>query len=270
MPRYALKIEYNGAPFYGWQRQNDFPSVQQCLEEALLKVDPQNSGVTAAGRTDKGVHASGQVVHTDMVRDWEAFRLAEALNYHLKPNPVAVVNAAPVPDDFHARFWAIERQYLYRLISRRAPMTFDAGSVWRVPYVLDRAAMQEGANHLLGLHDFTTFRSTVCQAKSPIRTVDELTVEEIPLADATEFRFHVRARAFLHNQVRSFVGTLERVGGESWTPEDVKIALEAKDRTACGPVCPPQGLYLTEVTYPVDPFAGRRSGTLLEIKDIPS
>lgn len=268
MPRFALKIEYLGAPFYGWQRQPTLPSVQQTLEKALLKIDPTNKGVAAAGRTDAGVHSRGQVAHTDLARDWDAFRLAEALNYHLKPNPIAILNAAPVADDFHARFWALERRYMYRLVSRRAPLTFDTGNVWRVAHVLDREAMQEGANHLLGLHDFTTFRSTTCQAPSPIRTLDELTVEEIPLADGTEFRFHVRARAFLHNQVRSFVGTLERVGGETWSPDDVKIALEARRRDACGPVAPPQGLYLTDVTYETDPFAGRTAGSLHEIKRV--
>lgn len=268
MPRFVLKIEYNGAPFYGWQRQTTLPSVQQCIEEAILKIDPKNKGIAAAGRTDAGVHATGQVAHCDLERDWDPFRLAEALNYHLKPNPIAIVNAAPVDDEFHARFSAQERQYLFRLISRRAPMTFDTGNVWRVAFPLDREAMQEGANYLLGTHDFTTFRSTVCQAPSPIRTLDELTIEEIQLPDAVEFRFHVRARAFLHNQVRSFVGTLERVGGGRWAPEDVKVALEARDRTMCGPVCPPQGLYLSGVRYENDPFAGRTAGTLDEFKDL--
>lgn len=265
MPRFALKIEYQGTPFYGWQRQKTLPSVQQAIEEALLKIDPTNEGVAAAGRTDAGVHATGQVAHCNMARDWNPFRLAEALNYHLKPNPVAIVNAAQVPEDFHARFWALERRYMYRLISRRAPLTFEEGNVWRVSHLLDRDAMQEGANYLLGKHDFTTFRSTLCQAPSPVRTLDELTVEEIPLADGTEFRFHVRARAFLHNQVRSFVGTLERVGGGSWAPIDVKTALETRRRDVCGPVAPSQGLYLRDVRYESDPFAGRTAGELDEV-----
>ncbi|WP_380056970.1 tRNA pseudouridine(38-40) synthase TruA [Falsihalocynthiibacter sp. SS001] len=267
MPRYALKIEYHGAPFRGWQRQKEHPSVQQTVEEALLKIDPTNKGIAAAGRTDAGVHATAQVAHCDLAREWDAFRLAEALNYHLKPHPVAIVNAAPVDDDFHARFSALERRYLFRLVSRRAPMTFEAGNVWQVAHPLDRDAMQEGAQYLLGRHDFTTFRSTICQANSPLRTLDELCVEEIPLEDATEYRFYVRARAFLHNQVRSFVGTLERVGAGSWAPQDVKKALEARDRAACGPVCPPQGLYLSGVKYEPDPFEGRVAGALVETKD---
>lgn len=264
MPRYALKIEYCGAPFSGWQRQKEHPSVQQAVEEALQKLDKSVTGIAAAGRTDTGVHATGQVAHVDLATEWEPFRLAEALNYHLKPNPVAILNAAPVTEDFHARFSAIERRYLFRLVSRRAPVTFDTGNVWHVRHPLDANAMQQGANYLLGRHDFTTFRSTICQAPSPLRTLDELRVEEIKLPDATEFRFHVRARAFLHNQVRSFVGTLERVGAGSWAAEDVATALEARDRAACGPVCPPHGLYLAAVTYPVDPFAGRIGGAMIE------
>ncbi|MDE0588663.1 tRNA pseudouridine(38-40) synthase TruA [Halocynthiibacter sp. C4] len=268
MPRYALKIEYNGAPFSGWQRQKEHPSVQQAIEEALQKLDRSVTGIAAAGRTDTGVHATGQVAHVDMAATWEPFRLAEALNYHLKPNPVAIVNAAEVDEEFHARFSAIERRYLFRLISRRAPMTFDKGTVWHVRHELDADAMQEGANFLLGRHDFTTFRSTICQAPSPLRTLDELRVERIELQDATEYRFHVRARAFLHNQVRSFVGTLERVGAGSWQPEDVAAALEAKDRAACGPVCPPHGLYLAEVKYPQDPFKGMRGGEPIDHEGI--
>ena len=256
MPRYALLVEYHGAPFAGWQRQNDQPSVQGAIEVALAKLEPGDHTIAAAGRTDAGVHATGQVAHCDMERDWDPFRLSEALNFHLKPAPVAIVACARVADDWHARFDALERRYLFRLMSRRAPLTSEAGQMWRVNHVLDADAMQAGADQLIGNHDFTTFRSSICQAKSPVKTLDELRVEVVPRANGTEYRFHVLARSFLHNQVRSFVGTLERVGAGAWMPDDVGGALAAQDRTACGPVCPPQGLYLAGVTYPNDPFAG--------------
>ncbi|WP_298494873.1 tRNA pseudouridine(38-40) synthase TruA [uncultured Maritimibacter sp.] len=255
MPRYALKIEYGGAPFAGWQRQKEQPSVQGAVEAALAKLEPDVPTIAAAGRTDAGVHALGQVAHCDLARDWDPFRLSEALNYHLRPDPVAIVACARVDDDFHARFSAIERRYLFRLVSRRAPLVHDAGNCWRVVQRLDADAMQAGADRLIGRHDFTTFRSTMCQADSPVKTLDELRVETLPYPGGTEFRFHVRARSFLHNQVRSFVGTLERVGAGAWTPDHVTTALEARDRNACGPVCPPEGLYLAGVTYPTDPFA---------------
>lgn len=255
MPRFALKIEYNGHPFAGWQRQADQPTVQGTIEDALAKLEPGEHTIAAAGRTDAGVHALGQVSHCDLAKDWDPFRLMEALNYHLKPDPVAIVDCAAISDDWHARFSAVERRYRFKLICRRAPLTFDKGTMWRVNHDLDLDAMQEGANHLLGRHDFTTFRSSICQADSPIRTLDTLDIERIDLENGTLFQIHVRARSFLHNQVRSFVGTLERVGAGAWEPDDVRIALEAKDRSACGPVCPPEGLYLAAVRYPVDPFS---------------
>ncbi|HSG37288.1 MAG TPA: tRNA pseudouridine(38-40) synthase TruA [Paracoccaceae bacterium] len=255
MPRYALRVEYHGAPFAGWQRQAEQPSVQGAIEAALAKLEPRDHTIAAAGRTDAGVHATGQVAHCDMEKDWDPFRLSEALNWHLKPEPVAITACARVADDWHARFSAVERRYLFRLISRRAPLTVEAGLAWRVNHPLCLAPMQEAANHLIGKHDFTTFRSSICQADSPVKTLDALWIEEIARPDGAEFRFHVRARSFLHNQVRSFVGTLERAGAGAWTPEDVKAALEARDRSACGPVCPPDGLYLAEVRYPEDPFA---------------
>ncbi|WP_368186927.1 tRNA pseudouridine(38-40) synthase TruA [Aestuariibius sp. HNIBRBA575] len=258
MPRYALKIEYDGRPFSGWQRQIDLPTVQGAIETALAKLEPRDHNIAAAGRTDAGVHATGQVAHCDLDREWDPFRLSEALNYHLKPAPVAIVECARVDDEWHARFSAQERRYLFRLMSRRAPLTFDDGQYWRINHELDVDAMQTGATHLIGQHDFTTFRSTICQAQSPIKTLEELRIEQINHANGIEYRFHVRARSFLHNQVRSFVGTLERVGAGSWTPDDVRTALAAKTRAACGPVCPPQGLYLAHVTYPDDPFS--RSG----------
>jgi len=255
MPRYALKIEYHGGPFAGWQRQKDQPSVQQAVEEALRVLEPGAPGIAAAGRTDAGVHALAQVAHCELVKDWEPFRLAGALNHHLKPAPVAVVACAEVHADWHARFSAVERRYMFRLVTRRAPLTHEAGLVWQVAHELDGPAMHEAAQLLVGRHDFTTFRSTMCQADSPVKTLDAFTVETLPYPGGAEHRFHLRARSFLHNQVRSFVGTLERVGAGAWQAGDVAAALEARDRAACGPVCPPQGLYLAGVRYPEDPFA---------------
>lgn len=255
MPRFALKIEYDGGPFAGWQRQaQGQKSVQGAIETALSRLEPGPHTIAAAGRTDAGVHATGQVAHCDLTREWDIFRLSEALNHHLKPQPVAVVQIARVPDDFHARFSALERRYTFRLVQRRAPVTHDAGLVWQVQHALDAEAMRQGAAHLVGHHDFTTFRSSICQAKSPVKTLDEITLEDLPYPGGREYRFHLRARSFLHNQVRSIVGTLERVGAGGWQPEDVRSALEARARAACGPVCPPQGLYLTGVGYPHDPF----------------
>lgn len=254
MPRYALKVEYHGAPFAGWQRQKDQTTVQGQIEAALARLETGPHTIAAAGRTDAGVHGWGQVAHVDLTRDWDPFRLSEALNYHLKPDPVAITACARAPDEFHARFSARERHYIFRLLMRRAPATHDAGLVWQVPRDLDVDAMREGAKHLIGLHDFTTFRSVICQSNSPVKTLDRLDVTQINGPSGPEIRFDVRARSFLHNQVRSFVGTLERVGAGSWTPQDVKTALEAKTRAACGPVSPPQGLYLAHVTYPEDPF----------------
>ena len=256
MYRYALKIEDHGAPFHGWQRQNDVPSVQGVIEAALAKIEPRDHNIAAAGRTDKGVHAIAQVAHCDMERDWTPFRLAEALNYHMKPNPVAIVDCVQVDDTFHARFSAQERRYLFRILVRRAPVALQAGLVWNVKKPLDLDAMREGASHLLGKHDFTTFRSTICQSVTPVKTVDRLDMTLVDTPVGPEVHFDVRARSFLHNQVRSFVGTLERVGAGSLRPEDVKTMLEARDRQACGPVSPPHGLYLSHVGYPVDPFAG--------------
>ncbi|MYM54916.1 tRNA pseudouridine(38-40) synthase TruA [Thalassovita mangrovi] len=254
MPRFALEVEYHGAPFAGWQRQADQPSVQGAIEDALARLEPGPHTIAAAGRTDAGVHAIGQVAHCDLQKDWDPFRLSEALNFHLKPQPVAIRRAALVPDDWHARFSALERRYVFRLLMRRAPATHDAGLVWQVSQRLDPEPMRRAAAYLIGKHDFTTFRSSICQAASPVKTLGELRIEEVEGWSGPELRFFLRARSFLHNQVRSFVGTLERVGAGAWTPEDVRDALEARDRAACGPVCPPQGLYLAGVQYPEDPF----------------
>lgn len=254
MPRFAMKIEYDGAPFSGWQRQVEHPSVQAAIEAALRRLEPDCAGIIAAGRTDRGVHAVGQVAHVDLAKDWDPFRLSEAINFHLKPAPVAILAVQPVAQDFHARFSATARHYVFRLFARRAPLTFAAGTMWQVRRPLDIIAMRAGAAHLLGNHDFTTFRSSICQAASPVKTLDRLDISSHAHSDGIEYRFDLSARSFLHNQVRSIVGTLERVGAGSWAPDDVARALRAADRAACGPVSPPHGLYLWAVDYPDQPF----------------
>jgi len=255
VPRYALLIEYDGRGFSGWQRQAGEPTVQGAVEAALARLEEGVPAIAAAGRTDAGVHAAGQVAHCDLARDWPPFRLAEALNAHLRPAPVAIVAAARVAASFHARFAALERRYTYRLLVRRAPPTLAAGRVWHVRQGLDVAAMRAAAAHLVGRHDFTTFRAALCQAATPVRTLDAIDIEPVALAFATEVRFHLRARSFLHAQVRSIVGTLERVGAGAWAPADVAAALAARNRAACGPVAPAHGLCLTGVRYADDPFA---------------
>jgi tRNA pseudouridine38-40 synthase len=255
MPRFALLIEYHGGPFSGWQRQDHAPSVQGAVEAALRALDEEAGGIAAAGRTDAGVHALGQVAHCDLAHDWDPFRLSEALNHHLRPAPVAIRAAAKVASDWHARFSAVERRYLYRIVQRRSPLTHDAGLAWRVMHPLDVAAMAEAAAHLVGRHDFTTFRSSMCQADSPVKTLDEASVTVEDTFHGPEIRLRFRARSFLHNQVRSFVGSLERVGAGRWNPADLAEALAARDRSRCAPGAPPDGLYLTGVSYPKDPFA---------------
>ena len=254
MHRFALKLEYDGRPFSGWQRQRNGRSVQQSLEEALRRLDPETPPVVGAGRTDSGVHATGQVAHCDFRKAWEPDRLKAAINAHLRPDPVSVLRAAAVGGDFSARFSAVERTYLYKLVCRRAPLALKAGLAWRVPSELDGAAMREGASHLVGRHDFTTFRSVHCQADSPVKTLDCARVDWKEGPDGTDFVFLFRARSFLHRQVRSFVGTLERVGARAWSPGEVAEALLACDRAGCGPVAPPDGLYLSGVRYEPDPF----------------
>ncbi|MCY4291588.1 MAG: tRNA pseudouridine(38-40) synthase TruA [Roseovarius sp.] len=254
MPRFALKIEYKGTPFSGWQRQQKLPTVQGAIENALSALEPGTHTIYAAGRTDTGVHALAQVAHADLEKDWEPSRLSKALNHHLRPLPISILICNSVNDGWHARFSAIERHYFFRLLMRSAPATFDRDLVWQVPYPLDIDTMREAAAHLTGLHDFTTFRSSSCQAESPVKTLDQITIETIESRSGTELQFHLRARSFLHRQVRSIVGTLERVGAGAWSPDDVKSALESRDRASCGPVSPPQGLFLADVSYPNDPF----------------
>lgn len=252
--RFALRIEYLGTPFAGWQRQTGLVTVQGVLEEALGSCDPGLGAVTGAGRTDAGVHAWGQVAHLDAARAWAPDRLMAALNHHLRPRPVAVTACAAVPDDFHARFSALERRYVYRIVQRRAPLAMGRGLAWRVGRPLDVPAMARAASLLVGRHDFTTFRSVQCQAESPVRTLDALDVTAQDGPEGPEVRLGARARSFLHNQVRSLAGSLVQVGLGAWPPERPREALDARARAACGPVAPPDGLALTGVRYDPDPF----------------
>lgn len=247
MPRYRLDIEYDGAPYAGWQRQADLPSVQQAIEDAIFRFSGERVTIRGAGRTDAGVHATGQVAHVDLVHEWAADKLMGALNAHLKlaGDAVAVFAVREADADFDARFSATARHYLYRILNRRAPPALDLGKAWHVPRALDAGAMHEAAQTLLGRHDFTTFRSVQCQANSPVRTLDRLDVARV--GDMIEIR--ASARSFLHNQVRSMVGTLKRAGDGSWSAADVRAALDAADRSRCGQVAPPDGLFLTQVDY---------------------
>jgi tRNA pseudouridine38-40 synthase len=251
MALWALMLEYDGAPFVGWQRQNNGLSVQDVLETAAMCLTggaPVSSVV--AGRTDAGVHADAQVAQLELGSLLPANRLREALNYHMKPHPVAVLQAVPAPEDWNARFSAIGRAYRYRILNRRARPALLAGRVWHVHTALDAAAMHAAAQTLLGRHDFTSFRAAACQAKSPLRTLDRLDVTR----DCDMIEIVAEARSFLHHQVRNMVGTLKLVGDGSWTAARVAAALAVRDRSAAGPTAPPEGLYLTGVRYPVDPF----------------
>lgn len=246
MPRYRLTIEYDGTPFVGWQRQANGRSVQETLEDALRALTGDPVSVRGAGRTDRGVHAAGQVAHVDLSRHWPVEKLPDALNAHLRPAPIAILAAAAVPDGFDARFSAIGRRYRYRILNRRAPLALHRDRAWRVGRPLDEAAMQEAAAALVGTHDFTTFRSVECQAKSPVKTLRELGVSRF----GEEIRIEAEARSFLHSQIRSIAGSLKLVGEGKWRPRDVAGALAARDRSACGPLAPPAGLYLMAVAYP--------------------
>jgi tRNA pseudouridine38-40 synthase len=245
MPRYKLVIEYDGTPFVGWQRQANGRSVQQAVEEAIEGFTGQPVRIQTAGRTDAGVHATHQVAHVDLGREWPIDTVRDATNAHLKPEPVAILSAAIVPDTFNARTSALRRHYLYRILNRRAPTGLNANRVWHVPWALDSEAMQQAAQTLVGRHDFTTFRAAECQADSPVRTLDSLDVAR----DGEEIRVAASARSFLHHQVRSMVGTIALVGAGRWTVQQVRDALEARDRTRCGPTAPACGLYLVGVDY---------------------
>ena len=245
MPRYRLTIEYDGRPYRGFQAQALLPSVQGSIEKAILGFCGEDLRIHAAGRTDTGVHATGQVIHIDLEKAWPADVVRDALNAHLVPEPIAVLDAVVVDDDWHARFSATERRYLYRILNRKAPPALDKGRVWHMRKLLDADAMHDAAQVLTGHHDFTTFRDMQCQAKSPMKTLDVAAVRR----EGEEIHVTFASRSFLHRQVRSMVGSLAEVGLGRWTKADLKAALEARDRTACGPVAPADGLYLTGVGY---------------------
>ncbi len=246
MARYFLTIEYDGTPYSGWQRQDNAPSVQEAIEAALTKLGEPDTLVYGAGRTDTGVHALAQIAHVDVKREWTGFKLREAINSTLRPHPISIIEAILVDDKTHARFDATARHYLFRIINRRPSLALDLNRAWHVKQPLDVSKMNEAGQLLLGTHDFTTYRASRCQSKSPIKTLDRLDVTQH--GDVIEIR--ASARSFLHNQVRSFAGTLKKVGDGSWQVQDVVTALEAKSRDACAPVAPPHGLYLIKVDYP--------------------
>jgi tRNA pseudouridine38-40 synthase len=244
--RWRLTVEYDGGPFMGWQRQEHGPSVQQTLEEALQKMTSEDGAFHAAGRTDAGVHALAMSSHVDINRQLTPHRLREGLNALVRPHPISVLQVETVADDWHARFSCVGRRYLYRILNRRAPPALDLGRVWHIAVPLDMKAMSEGAAHLIGRHDFTTFRSAQCQSDSPVKTLDRLEVSRI----GEEIHVTAAARSFLHHQVRSMVGCLALVGRGQWRPDDMRTALEARDRSALGFNAPPHGLYFVEAIYP--------------------
>jgi len=256
MPRYKLTIEYDGRPFVGWQMQSNGPSVQGLLVEAVDRFCGQKVAIQGAGRTDAGVHALAQVCHFDLTRNWDVGTVRDALNAHLRPNPIAVISAEKVGADFDARFSAIRRHYVYRIINRRADLTFERGRAWRIATPLNSAAMHAAAQRFVGRHDFTTFRDSQCQAKSPVKTLDQLDVHRIK----DDIHVMTSARSFLHSQVRSMVGALALVGEGKWTADDVSLALYRRDRSACPPVAPPDGLYLARVEYPESEALRGRTG----------
>ncbi|EJF97270.1 tRNA pseudouridine(38-40) synthase TruA [Bartonella taylorii] len=247
MPRFKLTLEYDGSNYAGWQRQTDLRTIQGALEQAIFHFCGQQLTITTAGRTDAGVHATGQVVHVDFEKTWYTHTIRDALNAHLRKQgeDISILNVQNVPDDFDARFSAIKRHYLFKILNRRSPPALNAKRVWWLPKPLNAEAMHEAAQKLVGQHDFTTFRSAHCQAKSPIRTLERLDVQR----EGDEIFLYAQARSFLHHQIRSFAGSLMEVGIGRWTTQDLEAALHAKDRTRCGVVAPPSGLYLTKVEY---------------------
>ena len=245
MTRWKLTLEYDGRPFVGWQRQENGPSVQQVLEEAIAKFSGETVRLHGSGRTDSGVHALAQIAHFDLEKPVTAEAVYGALTFHSRPWPVAILAVEAVDDEFHARFSATRRQYLYRIVNRRAPLTFDAGRAWHVMRPLDADAMHEAAQILVGRHDFSSFRASQCQATSPVKTLDRLEVRRA----GGEIEITASARSFLHHQIRNFVGTLELVGAGTWPVERVRAALEARDRRHGGPTAPPDGLYFAGAFY---------------------
>ncbi len=250
MTRFAFTIEFDGTPFQGLQRQKHGPSVQQSIEEALNRITGEEVTLHSAGRTDTGVHALGMRSHVDLEKDIDPFRLMEAMNAHLRPDPIAILACEIVPEDWHARFSCTGRSYVYRIINRRAPLTLARDRAWQVAPELDHEAMHRAAQALVGRHDFTTFRSVQCQAKDPVKTLDRLDVERAKTDWGDEIRIHAAARSFLHHQVRSMVGCLKLVGQGSWTEDRVAQALAARDRAELGLNAPPHGLYFVQATYP--------------------
>ena len=248
MTRFALTLEFDGTPYFGLQRQSHGPSVQQAVEEAVHRTTGETVSFHAAGRTDAGVHALAMQGHVDIAKRIDAFRLMEALNYHLRPDPIAVLDCSEKPDDWHARFSCIGREYLYRIANRRAPLTLDANRAWLVSQPLDAGAMHRAAQALVGRHDFTTFRSVHCQSQSPLKTLDRLDVERV----GEEVHIRAAARSFLHHQVRSMVGCLALVGMGRWPEAQMAEALAARDRQALGLNAPPDGLYFVRAVYPGD------------------
>ena len=246
MTRFRLTVEYDGGPFMGWQRQDHGPSVQQAIEEAVEAVTGERVTLHAAGRTDAGVHALAMAAHVDVAREIAAFRLMEGANARLRPLPVAILAADKVAEDWHARFSCTGRRYVYRIVNRRAPLALEAGRAWQVKVPLDARAMHEAAQLLVGRHDFTTFRSAHCQSESAVKTLDRLDV----VREGNRIEVHAAARSFLHHQVRSMVGCLELVGRGKWRGEDLKAALDARDRAALGFNAPPDGLYFAAAVYP--------------------
>lgn len=246
MPRYCITIEYDGAPYCGWQRQDDQKTVQGEIERACAMINGKAAvDVFGSGRTDSGVHALGQIAHFDLAKDMRADKVRDALNFHLKDEPITVLDAQIADDEFHARFDATSREYLYRIIDRRPKLALERGRVWRIPVAMDVDAMHAAAQTLIGKHDFTTFRNKLCQAKSPVKTLDVLRVSRV----GDEIHINAKARSFLHRMVRSIVGSLAEVGMDKWDSEDMAMALAAKSRVECGPVSPPDGLYLVKVNY---------------------
>lgn len=249
MPRFRITIEYDGTPYIGWQIQADGPTVQGQIMAAIARFSGERATVRGAGRTDTGVHATGQVAHVDLSRDWQPHKVRDALNFYLKGQPISIVDCVCADDKFDARFSATARHYRYRILARRAPPALDEHRVWWVPVSLDVAAMQVAARHLVGHHDFTTFRAAGCQANSPLRTLDRLDVFAPGGERGPEIWIEASARSFLHNQVRSMAGALKAVGDGKWSPDDVAAALAARDRKRCAPVAPAAGLYLVRVDY---------------------
>ena len=246
MTRWKLTIEYDGGPFFGWQRQGNDPTLQLTIERAIETMTSEQVTVHAAGRTDAGVHALAMVAHVDVSRAMTPHRLREGINALVRPDPVSILAVEPVADDWHARFSCIGRRYLYRILTRRPPPVLDRGRVWHIGKEMDLDAMRAAAAHLVGTHDFTTFRSVHCQSASPLKTLDSLTIEGV----GEELHIRAAARSFLHHQVRSIAGCLGMVGTGQWSPADMKAALEAKDRAALGLNAPPEGLYFVGASYP--------------------